>query len=180
MVKGKLEEAENVSELVIGRYYIVNTVTQTKRSWIIPIHGPLHNDAEVINFPHDHWHIDWRFVNARMYEQYMIAGGGFLMPWAWPINEEYTAGSVTKRRMKCKRQFGPYVPPDRVPWLKKLEDKYRTARMKNFICPHKGIPCNSTPTTDGIVICRGHGLAFNVQTGALVSQFPEAKGVQHG
>jgi nitrite reductase/ring-hydroxylating ferredoxin subunit len=72
--------------------------------------------------------------------------------------------------MKCKRQFGPYIPASRIPWLKKLEAKFATAKMKNFICPHKGLPCNGTPIVDGVVVCRGHGLAFNVETGSLVTQ----------
>lgn len=171
MGETKIEEAERAERLVVGRYYLVNTVTQKDRGNVIPIHGPLHNDSEIINFPYDHWHIDWRFVNSRMYQEYVRLGGGFLMPWAWPINEEYTDQTITKRRMKCKRQFGQYMPPERIPWLRSLEEKYRNLKMKNFICPHKGIPCNSTPAVDGVVICRGHGLAFSVATGELVSQF---------
>jgi hypothetical protein len=62
------------------------------------------------------------------------------------------------------------MPKERIPWLRKLEQKYRDAKMKNFICPHKGLPCNATPIVDGVVVCRGHGLAFNVETGAMVRQ----------
>lgn len=167
-----IENVENAKELEVGKFYLVNTVVANKTMEIIPVHGPLHNDAEVINFPHDHWHIDWRFVNGRMYDEYFKLGGGFLMPWAWPINEAFSTGEVTRRRMKCKRKFGPYVPPTRVPWLKKLEARYRGAKMKNLICPHKGLPCNATPVVNGVVVCRGHGLAFDVATGDLVSQLP--------
>lgn len=161
---------EDVEEVVVGRYYMVNTVTRSHGGKILPIHGSLHEDRQVIGFPDEHWHIDWRFVGERLYREYWFAGGGYLMPWAWPISYQCSDTEVTRRRLMCKRQFGPYMPSERIPWLKKLELKYKNARMKNFICPHKGLPCNATPIENGIIVCRGHGLAFNVETGALVRQ----------
>lgn len=165
-----IEAVETVSRLQVGKFYLVNTVIREFGKKIIPIHGALHEDAEIINFPFEHWHIDWRFVDARTYEFYRKAGGGWFMPWAWPINRDNSIGPVVRRKLKCKRQFGPYMPKERILWLRALEEKYRDAKMKNLICPHKGLPCNATPTVDNVVICRGHGLAFNVKTGVLVRQ----------
>lgn len=172
---GETQSVENSEMLNVGQFYLVNTVTRLSDGAIIPVHGGLHEDAEIINFPDHHWHIDWRFISTRLYHEYFKLGGGFLMPWAWPISEVYASVDVTKRLLKCKRQFGAYVPPTRIPWLSKLQAKYQNAKMKNFICPHKGLPCNGTPIVDGVVVCRGHGLAFNVETGSLVNQLKTAR-----
>jgi hypothetical protein len=169
-IKRDLEDAEKAESLIVGQFYSVNSVIRLIDDAIIPVHGPLHEDAEIIKYPYDHWHIDWRFINKRLYQDYFDRGGRFLMPWAWPINANQTTGVVQRRRMQCKRQFEQYAPVKLVPWLKRLEEKYSNARMKNFICPHKGLPCNATPVDGNTVICRGHGLAFDVETGELIRQ----------
>ena len=166
---------EDVETVEVGSFYLVNTVVRKADRAIVPVHGPQHADREIIKFPFRHWHIDWRFVSNPIYAEYEQWSMGFDMPWETPINVNNTTGEVKRRRLRCRRQFGEYAPLERILWLSALQEKYRNAKMKNFICPHQGIPCNATPIKDGVVVCRGHGLAFNVETGALVPQFPEPK-----
>lgn len=77
----RIQRIEDVTTVEVGRFYLVNTVQRIDGA-TLPIHGPLHEDAEIINFPHLHWHIDWRFVDKRTYQDYFAAGCGRRMPWA--------------------------------------------------------------------------------------------------
>lgn len=167
----KTLQVEDATDLIVGEFYLVNTVARKRDRATIPVHGPLHEDKEILKFPDRHWHIDWRFLSKRLYADVESYSMGYSMPWEQPISFQNTTGTVTRLRLRCQRLFGDYPPVARIKWFGALQEKYRDAKMKNdFICPHKGLPCNSTPVKDGIVVCRGHGLAFNVTTGELVEQ----------
>lgn len=52
--------------MIIGKRYRVPAVLVA--GWLsarhgfngwLPITGPMHEDAEIINFPHLHYHVDW-------------------------------------------------------------------------------------------------------------------------
>lgn len=146
----------------------------------IPIIGPLHRDAEIIDFPFAHWHIDWRFVSAKVYED--VQGSRYdksvlSMPFQqYPISarvEDTTqtmyTGNVELRRLKCKRPMPSWEPiREHVKWLAKLEESCAHLKMKNMVCPHRGIPLKSCSQDGDVVMCPGHGLRWNVKTGELV------------
>ena len=76
-------------------------------------------------------------------------------------------------RRKCQREM-PDFPSHVDGWLntghRHLEAAYRGCRLKpdHPVCPHKGFPLEGLPEKDGVVICPGHGLAFDMNTGELV------------
>ena len=56
----------------VGKFYTVPTVEGTlhrKRDiWVIL--GPKHTDEGVVNFPHTHYHLDYRFFNNGKMERF--------------------------------------------------------------------------------------------------------------
>ena len=161
---------ESAGSVVVGNYYSVPHVATNKDVFhrkpgtLIPIIGPEHEDAEFINFPFDHWHIDWRFVNRSLFKQ---RGNGWVV-LGTPINVSNTTNEIIHKVRKCLREM-PVFPPARVPWRPKLEAAYAGCKLKpGMVCPHRGIPLNGCPVKDGVVVCPGHGLRWNVETGELL------------
>lgn len=149
----------------IGRYYSVLCAPSTVFLRWVPLLGPLHEDAEIVNFQEQHWHIDWRFVSQREWNHYC----SFTTPLAVPISEKNVDGPPCHRRLKCKREMPIFPGHGRVIWLKELEAAYQNDNLKpGLICPHRGIPLAGCPAKDGVVVCPGHGLAWNIETGKLV------------
>lgn len=155
----------------IGRVYRVPCVFATAWQRAVPIIGPLHEDKEHINFPEPHWHIDWRFVSKADYHWYSWQGTSPVHSRV--ISQKNTAGPIVERRMKCKRPMPefPVFPYNNKPvhWLRGLQDAYADTKLKcGMICPHRGMPLAGCPVTDGVVICPAHGLAWDVESGAMV------------
>lgn len=169
----------------IGKVYDVPCVYAD--NWInlytgwIPVIGPMHEDAEHVNFPYEHWHIDWRFFSKRMFDK-VIMPAHVLLPkyktpeqylYAWPVQQKdlngraIVARPVEQRRMTCKRTF-PEFPRHAAKWIPELECAYAGSQMKNMRCPHRGIPLDGLSVMDDVVTCPAHGLRWNVKTGALV------------
>lgn len=170
---------------VIGKVYSVPCIKTTKdcrygRGGYMPVIGPEHTDKEFINFPSEHYHVDWRFASAlafrkatwvRMPEgEHSHAYAAVLQRWGYgdpSYGMELTKGGVVMRRMRCKREWPAY--PYSVKWMEKLEDAYACHKLKpGLICPHKGLPLETCPTNNDVVTCPGHGLRWNVKTGELV------------
>ena len=167
----------------VGKFYRVPTVktTDTHRPMgYVPIIGPLHTDAEIIQFPHEHWHIDWRFAPKALWDYaafgpwrdnshcYAVVQQPRAVPsWGHKvlIDEEY---GVQPRRMKCKREF-PAYPYSKAKWFTELKAKFAGCKLKpGLICPHKGVPVVG-PKEGDIATCPGHGLRWNVVTGEIVA-----------
>jgi len=145
----------------------------------VPITGPYHEDKDIIGFPQAHWHIDWRFVNARdlpvrFTEKWAEHAGKYLFgkvlsTHGHPDGQQMTEVQSGLRRMKCKRAY-PNYPRVAAFWLPQLEAAYKKCQLKaSLICPHKGIPLGGLEMRDGIVECPGHGLRWCVSTGKLIT-----------
>lgn len=172
----------------VGKFYRVPCVKAHgsqwdrifRREWI-PVMGPEHRDAEIVQFPHSHWHVDWRFASERVLRRAVKAnfsrqGGPFnyvLQRYGICGGTEdhgapfVTTGDVVMRRVKCRRPMPDY-PRKAAFWMTKLEDAFAQACMKNMVCPHRGMPLEGCERDGDVVICPGHGLRWNVKTGALV------------
>lgn len=168
------------SPLVIGRFYSVPCINALVWNLgMTPIIGPLHEDKEHIGFDDMHWHIDWRFVSA--WQLSRLSGSGRIPVQAKVISQKNTAGQIVERRLKCKREMPefPLRPYGKnvVHWLEDLETAQENSRLKcGMICPHRGLPLAGCPVNDGIVVCPAHGLAWDVESGALVKRVtPEVK-----
>jgi len=130
--------------------------------------GPWHEDAELIEFPHDHYHFDFRFVSnlsslMRPAEEWRFAR---VLTRAACAIMDGSEPRVEWMRRKCIRD-GPLFP-DAPHWGSKLERAYANKKLECGRCPHRGLPLHGQPVNGGVVVCPGHGLAWDVQTGALV------------
>lgn len=146
----------------------------------VPVIGPEHEDAEFLNFPHQHWHVDWRFASPRLWQralEYFARVDSVTaeqMAYSLVLGRSVVAdrfsieiGDVQFRRMKCRRDF-PAYPHHKARWQASLEAAYACKKLKNGICPHKGLPLHTIQPVDGVITCPGHGLRWNAATGALV------------
>lgn len=153
----------------------------------IPVIGPKHEDAEVIGFPDEHWHIDWRFMKRDLYDQFVErwqgkssrVEGAEQMVLSNVVRSALTDGKVHTRRLMMLREM-PVSPnaisaeewplkwsgkPD---WFAELEVKYAEARSRCGLCPHRGLPLVKQDA-GGRWVCSGHGLAFDaLDDGRLV------------
>lgn len=172
----------------IGKFYMVQSVYAERwfekfTGWV-PVIGPKHEDAELINFPAEHWHVDWRFAGEHLVSALLKLRFNILeqcdqrLLYAYPVQEfEQGMGGrngrkivkeIGLRRMKCKREW-PDFPRDRAVWQPRLMREFACTKMKNMRCPHRGIPLDTVPAVDGVITCPGHGLRWNITTGELVT-----------
>jgi hypothetical protein len=160
--------------MIIGQFYQVPAVrvaTWHKFVGWIPVIGPMHEDTEFVNFPYQHFHIDWRFVPREIWSK--IGNRNYANHhFAWPIQCPDTYGKQvilegpTLRRMKCKRDAGKF-PIERAKWLEPLRQSLGCAKLTNGLCPHRGIPVSAMHREGDILTCPGHGLQWNAVTGLL-------------
>lgn len=121
-------------------------------TWV-PVIGELHNDEEIIKFPHDHYHVDWRFVNDTDF---------FSILPSHPLGVVVIEESIIEEKIMCKkvlRDMPEY--PEKVKFRIALEKKYKEAKLKKGRCPHKGADISSiSPDENGNIVCPLHGLKF--------------------
>lgn len=159
-----------VERPVIGRYYLVDTVFNSVWHARIPIFGPLHEDAEFLDFPSPHWHIDWRFVSRAFWSMQVAR--------RVEQNERFVYGVVTSMsngddvrtsRLRMKREWPEYPPTEQIPWQNKLEKAFATRILPACrTCPHKGMSLVHVMPARGIITCPGHGLRWAEKTGVMV------------
>lgn len=157
---------------VVGQMYMVPCVFST--SWTEwdssggewqPVTGPPHSDAEYINVDKTHYHYDTRFLSEAQIRT--IDKGAWLFAGD-PIKAIATHYTKLERRpLVCQRAVLHFK---REPWSADLENGYADKRVKCGTCPHRGLPLLSLPREPGtdIVTCPGHGLRWDLKTGALV------------
>ena len=124
----------------------------------VPVMGPLHSDPELgITAPH--YHLDWRFTGPQ------VEGRVHYLASVISAFE----GQTVARVLPCTR-CQPTFPST---LCSKLEPIYRGCRIKadRPVCPHRGFSLAGLPTTpDGYVICPGHGLLWDLNTGVLINR----------
>ena len=175
---------------VPGRFYYVPAVfyyylhISDKPAWW-PVLGPKHDDAEHLEFPWPHYHLDRRFMSE---SQMQRTGGKIspsqgdhnvaISPILQPIGDIGSYGTMPQpvlRRMKCQRaEIGfPDYPEDN----KKFKAFHASFIGKkcprdaegHLICPHKGARLSSlVPNAEGIITCPLHGLLIDPATETVV------------
>lgn len=174
---------------IIGQTYFVDCVmwrrSSFSTSYLTPTIGPVHEDAEIIGVPGAHLHIDFRFVGKRLWDRLSRSGKWPSVVFGNAAFIAFTESKTFTRAIKCKREW-PDFPTHLewtsglpIEWLSRLEDAFADKKLKPdcAACPHRGIPLKNTPVRDGVVVCPGHGLMWNVNTRAMVRreavrQFP--------
>ena len=146
-----------------------------------PVTGPQHEDKEHINFEHQHWHPDLRFLT----EWQLICLTQLSTFQTWELNHEGTEGTYRAHsrailamyvrqlvvRPRLCRRVQPVYPRFRVGWywLPTLEAAFKDRAVKDCLrCPHRGVPLGNLPRDrHGRVVCPAHGLRWNLRTGRL-------------
>lgn len=158
---------------------------------LIPIIGDRHEDAEIIGFPHQHWHIDWRFVSARAFEQNMRdrspyernvwlllgslisdAEGFAVSPSPTPLQRHARGVALITMQSKVMRRAMP-TWSGKEPFAKPLAEAYAGRTLKCGICPHKRLDLTSIPAIGGVITCPGHGLRFDAASGQVLEALSE-------
>lgn len=168
---------------VIGTYYAVpcmfvepgrcRLASFIPSSGWLPVLGPQHEDAEHLNFPHQHYHIDWRFVPERNFARSSSRWSSRSAMVLTSTSERLKLhGSPVLKRRKCLREM-PTFPESPGPRWAALERAQfeRCSKLKpGNICPHRGIDLTPFAMADGTAICPGHGLRWNLKTGDLMAR----------
>lgn len=151
-----------VGPLVVGEYYLVDTVRLSEESpyepdagihhyhqkvYIIPVLGPAHKDDDEA----PHVHLDQRFMGGKLLKKFGIAL--FVMDVVFKIQP---------RSMRCVRSC-----PDVPVIVARFKERYQGKCMKNKVCPHKGTYLGNVEPVNGCVTCPTHGLTFRCDTGEL-------------
>lgn len=179
----KPTDIEAVAEPVVGRFYWVPCVELPKATpyWakvtrrrprlrVVPVLGPGHEDNEIIGFKLDHWHLDWRFINDRALARWPRRDNDF-MATVQTTSVDGNELTLVRHRLRCRRPM-PTFPQHEAEWGPKLEQAYaRHTLGKCRTCPHRGIPLNGIRAQNGILVCPGHGLAWNLATGRQHRRF---------
>lgn len=179
---------QRVTELdhppVPGKHYLVPCIRlKDDRNWL-PILEPLHDDVEIILFPEPHWHYDWRFwipdVIEELFFPFCFATDDLTDLCGQVARRDMVVGEPVWKWRICRRQMPtfpthlrrlnlqPTSDAKEVSFLRKLEQAYRDRYVTCNKCPHRGIALDTMPQQDGVVVCPGHGLAWNVATGEAV------------
>lgn len=160
---------------VVGRFYMVPVVRDYPwhgkcDTW--PVLGPLHSDEEHFNFPWPHYHLDVRFLSARLTAFVACRAYGsppniFSAAQSAPLHHRditLPKGRPALARLKCMRTEVPYVHGFR-PQVRALRADYpdpapAIARKDGrLLCPHRKVDLSSfAPDADGVVTCPLHGL----------------------
>lgn len=170
--------SELTSEPEVGKFYLVPCVKVASGDWI-PIVGTLHEDKEHIGFEEYHYHRDARFTSDKQNRR--STPDNMLDPeiYSMVVAVIRTEPPVEKAR-KCRRRMPDFPlrarfnehPPRAfgAKWFPTLERAYSKTKASCARCPHRGMLLNNLPVKDGVVVCNGHGLAWDVETGKLVSR----------
>jgi hypothetical protein len=166
VIEGKVGHFYQVPCLVIGEPFHGETV--------IPVIGLKHRDPD-LRVLWEHYHIDWRFVSKRFLVDATTpkfgSPHGAVISKDGPLDAPQGIQStpVMKRR-KCKRVMPefPAYPNSKFVALERGQ-RARCDKLKDgHTCPHRGIDLRPFERDDGTAICPGHGLHWDLRTGALL------------
>lgn len=175
--------AEFEGPLHVGRYYLVPCVRMLPPpddlprwapAWLQdvwwPVIGPPHGDPDLGVGP-EHFHFDLRFLTDR----FITRWSGHDLPHTLArVQPCAGAGSTELRRRRCARPVLPEFP--RVPGVGSDKRAFENLERRHArdvlcrVCPHRGMRAADMPIVDGVRVCHGHGLGWDVATGALVKR----------
>lgn len=160
----RIEDVEGLP--VVGKFYLVPCVRINASVW--PILGEFHNDKE-IGIEYDHWHYDHRFTSSYQFDRDPY-------PYAMiriKMRKEHDLVETLAR--KCRRQMPDFPSRLRINGGKThvaitLERNFKDVKMKCLTCPHRGFSLKGVPNKNGIIVCPGHGLAWEVESGRMIER----------
>ena len=165
----------------VGKTYMVPVARgnwcEEDGDWVIM--GPWHEDADILKFPEEHYHIDPRFLPRRCIR------GVNRFNWANAPLCRYTLFDrclpvfyLGLQPRVCIRRMPPH-PFERglggISYQKLAESvRGRPLNLERPICPHRGMDL-STASRHGCIKCPLHGLQFDAKTGCVLEK-PISKG----
>lgn len=176
---------ERVDEMTVpvvaGKDYLVPTVHYRwfgkLDHW--PVLLPRHTDADILNFPWPHYHVDGRFLNAghvawlsKRRAHLTLAEVVYSSPLLWRGHgaEHDPHPEPVWRRRRAQVDHIPYCY-DYQNSITKLRGAFADkpaprCAQGHLVCPHKGVNLsNVVADPDGKVICPAHGLRFDPKSG---------------
>lgn len=179
---------------VVGRFSMVPCMfveSERRPYWAprdgwVPILGPKHSDAEHLEFDHEHYHIDWRFMpgaqfDAAVTHQRNMTGNASPHSNVLTSDTKYMGltGTPALKRRLCRRDMPEfpaapkgerYGSPNALRWQRmERAQAFVCNKLKpGNICPHRGIDLTPFIRPDGTAICPGHGLHWDIATGQLL------------
>lgn len=177
---------------VVGQRYLVPTVEYIWQGYMPqpwPVFLPKHEDAEILKFPWDHYHVDPRFLDRRRWERACADGAwgsgwgedsdGYAQCQRAPLmrlegvsGEIEPHGPVVWRRLRCARSEIRYVHGHQKT-IGALRGHFAGRTCKHartgWVCPHKHFPLGSiAPDDDGVITCPLHGLRVRAADGVVL------------
>jgi len=154
---------------IVGEEYLVPCVMSAAADWCsrtIPVLGDFHSDLEIIGFPEEHIHIDFRFISKREFSELHFGYNPGFNIVVSKKNVILTDGELlTWETRKCRRKMPKFPSQNKQKhtiWMPKLETHYKDARLNCGKCPHRGIDLNLIEGDRyGNKTCPGHGLMWN-------------------
>ena len=160
---------------VVGEWYRVPCVHIPPTGCWVPVLGPPHADPSIPGGEQEHYHLDLRFCEVRI-----IRSWDPLM--VFDTDEEVLRAGLVS--ILCAK--GPRPELQAMPCLRE-QLVYGARNVRRFTealvpgaclrerCPHQGIPRSAMRESleDGVrvLVCPGHGLRFDADTG-LVRRWP--------
>lgn len=152
-----------------------------------PVAGPAHYDPDVDPRVPEHWHVDWRFASdalwtyATTHDGYRTERGPVFMTALGappPAGRCYrVVVQAAGRPVRWKAATYARVPPEYdhqdSPFFAAFEEAAEARGLRLApgcrACPHQGVPLAAgPPPRAGVATCPGHGLKWDLATGALV------------
>lgn len=176
----------------VGQFYRVPCIyvpQEHHTAWMpddgwVPTLGPKHSDAEHLEFPWDHFHVDWRFIGDQQMRHAEFWNGFAHGNIVSSVDGRQVIKSqpVLKRR-KCRRVMPefPVIGESRHSLSRRKWQALEQAQFAGCnklkpgnICPHRGIDLTPFRQPDGTAVCPGHGLRWNLDTGELMHRHSPA------
>lgn len=167
----------------VGQWFLVPTLRGywNNRFGTFPVIGAPHSDAEFLDFPEEHYHIDGRFLAPRVWQQLenlfqsserAVAARPYML-YTYK-NEKFPQGNVIAwRKRQFHRHFDYPFKDARTKQFRRLWRAFEGAHVVQgeygWECPHRRAPLyNIIPDAKGRIVCPLHGLCWDAKTGANV------------
>lgn len=158
---------------IVGHNYLVRCVKSCAANWCkgnrtIPVNGSFHCDKEIIGFPEEHIHIDFRFISNKELRRLNVNDSLF----GRVVSKKFVEFECWEVR-RCNRlmpKFPKQTLGHHLIWMPELEKTFRDKQIACGRCPHQGIDLRLINCDRSLYkVCPGHGLKWNKQ-GQLVPQ----------
>lgn len=163
---------------VVGRFYLVPFVRFTwlgvEADW--PVLGSMHTDADVLKFTARHYHVDPRFVGAKLASRISVYGEDVAeLIQRYPLSPRHGSkdvlplGRPAVRKFRCATADIPYFHGHQpsIGELRRLYEPAIAIRRADGrkLCPHRKVDLSQFPAdANGLVTCPLHGLRVCVSS----------------